>query len=61
MTKNKPKHLLKYLQIPTYLYSHTDTMGMDKQTDGQTEMGKTQGFKKIGYYLKNKLKNLLKY
>ncbi len=36
-------------------------MGMDKQTDGQTEMGKTQDSKKMGYYLKNKPKNLLKY
>jgi hypothetical protein len=34
-------------------------MGMDKQTDGQTEMGKTQGPKKMGYYLQNKPKNLL--
>ncbi len=37
-------------------------MGIDIQTDGQTEMGKTQGFnKKMGYDLKNKPKNLLKY
>ncbi len=36
-------------------------MEMDKQTDGQTEMGKTQGSKKKGYDLKNKPKNLLKY
>jgi hypothetical protein len=27
-------------------------MGTDKQTDKQTEMGKTQGSKKMGYYLK---------
>ncbi len=36
-------------------------MGTDKQMDGQTEMGKTQGSKKMGYYLKNKPENLLKY
>ena len=34
---------------------------MDKQTDGQTEMGKAQGSKKIEYFLMNKPKNLLKY
>jgi hypothetical protein len=31
-------------------------MGMDKQTDRQKEMGKTQGSKKMGYYLKNNQK-----
>jgi hypothetical protein len=36
-------------------------MGMDKQTDGQAEMEKTQGSKEMGYYLKNRPKNLLKY
>jgi hypothetical protein len=35
-------------------------MGADKQTDGQTEMGKTHGSKTMGYYLKNKPKNILK-
>jgi hypothetical protein len=36
-------------------------MGTDKQTDGQKDMGKTQGSNKMGYDLKNKPKNLLKY
>ncbi len=34
---------------------------MDKQTDRPMEMGKTQGCKKMGYYLTNKPKNLLNY
>jgi hypothetical protein len=37
--KNKPKNLLKYLQIPTYLYSHSYPMGTDKQTNGRTNGG----------------------
>jgi hypothetical protein len=36
-------------------------MGTNKQTDGQMEMGKTQDSKKMGYYLMNKPKNLLRY
>jgi hypothetical protein len=35
-------------------------METDKQIDGQTELGKTQGSKKMGYYLKNKPKKSTK-
>jgi hypothetical protein len=33
--ENEPKNLLKYKQLCTYLFSQSDPMGTNKQTDGQ--------------------------